>query len=296
MHGITHSSDIPFERDDARRLLPVMVACLVGFATLLICISVSLNHRAAQQSRDAFGVLQIEVPFQREDAPQKLAAIEARLKATQGVQEVRSLPPSEMNALLKPWLGASLPLESLELPTIIDAKTSVVDGKSAVNIATLTTQLQKLVPGTKIEARGPWLKQLAQAGQTLQLLLYGIAALLISCIVVMVLLVARTSLKLHFKTVGLLHMFGATDEYILKQFQWNNALLTARGAVVGAVGAGALYLLLSLLASGWDNPLIPAIHWQWGHMLVLLVMPLFTALVALVATRMTVHQMLRQMH
>jgi cell division transport system permease protein len=109
-------------------------------------------------------------------------------------------------------------------------------------------------------------------------------------------LVARVSLKLHFKTVNILHMFGATDDYILRQFQWQGGWLIGRGALFGSLGAGSLLLLLQSITGRMQSPVVPEIGITTAHVLLLFFLPIFMALVAVVATRLSVQSMLQRMH
>jgi cell division protein FtsX len=290
------SSDIPFARDDAHRFLPAMVACLVGFAALLLAVAMCLTNALTAQSRDVIGVLQVEVPRARADDKIAMDAIAAALKATPGVEEVVVLGPAQMEDLLKPWLGADFTLGDLPVPIILDVKTAVKDQATAVNLPTLRTVLSKIDPGIRVEDRGPWVAHMAKAATLLQALVLFVAILLIACVVGMIILVAKTNLKLHFKTVSLLHMFGATDEYILRQFQWNSAWLAARGALAGVAFAALVFGTAALLSMRWHSPVLPEISVGFAHVVVFVLLPVFTGLIALVATRLTVQSMLQHMH
>ena len=286
------TSDIPFARDDAHRLLPAMIACLVGFAALLLATALSLNHALDSQAQHVAGVMQVEVPS---GAP--LGTVEkvaAQLRKTAGVENVDIMSRSEMESLLKPWLGSDFSLNSLPLPTLLQVKTST--NANAVNIPSLRKTLATIGDGIEIADRSPWASQLSSALNLLQALVVLVAGLLLVCVVGMVVLVARTNLKLHFKTVGLLHMFGATDSYILRQFQWNSAWLAARGAGAGVAFAVAIFLTAAILSARLQSPVIPVVHFTLLHGLEFLLLPLFTAFVALAATRVTVKSMLRHMH
>jgi cell division protein FtsX len=112
----------------------------------------------------------------------------------------------------------------------------------------------------------------------------------------MIMLVARTNLRLHFKTVSLLHMFGATDDYILRQFQWNNAWLGGARGVRWCVCGGHGVAVAVILSVRWESPVIPEISVSALHGLLFILLPIFTAAIALVATRHTVRTMLENMH
>lgn len=288
------TSDIPFARDDAQRLLPAMIGCLVGFAALLLATAISLSHTLDAQARDVAGVLQIEIPA---DVPQgTLEKVTAQLHATDGVEDIKILDRGEMETLLKPWLGSDFAVAGLPVPTLVEVKTATDSKGNAVNLAGMRKSLEAMNSGIHVVDRSPWVEQLSMALDVLQGLVLLVALLLLICVVGMVVLVARTNLKLHFKTVGLLHMFGATDEYILRQFQWNGAALAARGAGGGVLLAAMVFGGVVWLSMILHSPVIPQIHLSFGHVLAFIALPLFTAFVSLIATRLTVRSMLHHLH
>jgi cell division transport system permease protein len=290
------SSDIPFARDDAHRFLPWMIACLTGFAALLLAVSICLSHGLSERSHEVIGVLQVEVPRARATDAAYMQTVTTTLKQTAGVEGVTTIGQAQMEGLLKPWLGDDFSLADLPVPVIMDVKTAVKDNKTTVDLAALRSTLAKIDTNIHLEDRGPWVGHMVKAVSLLQGLVVTVALLLLLCILGMIILVARTNLRLHFKTVSLLHMFGATDDYILRQFQWNNAWLTARGALLGVVFAAGIFVAAVILSARWDSPVIPHIAISGMHVAMFLILPVFTALIALVATRFTVQSMLEHMH
>lgn len=287
------ASDIPFARDDAHRLLPAMVACLVGFAALLLALAVSLSDSVAMQARDVTGVLQVEIPADAIGDADKAAAL---VRKTPGVRAVTVLRQRDMESLLKPWLGDGFTLDELPVPTLLDVKTEVKDNRSVVDVKALQTSLRTIDRSITVQDRGPWAQQMTRATGLLKGLVLLVAFLLLACVTGMIVLVARTNLKLHFKAVSLLHMFGATDEYILRQFQWNNAALAGRGALVGSLFAGLVFTAWVVLSHRWESPVLPPVSFGLGHAVTFVVLPLATAAIAFAATRVTVQSMLRHMH
>lgn len=290
------AADIPFARDDANRLLPVMIACLIGFAALMLAVAMCLTHALSDQSRAVIGGIQVEVPRTKAADSAFLENVTKELKQISGIEEVTVITQPQMEKLLRPWMGDDFTLADLPVPVLLDVKTDVKEGKSAVDIKAVRAALSKLDNAIKVEDRGPWVGQMNRAMTLLQGLVLLVALLLILCVLGMIVLVARTNLRLHFKTVSLLHMFGATDEYILRQFQWNNAWLAARGALFGVVFAAVVFGAAVLLSLRWESPAVPQISITVAHILMFVLLPVFTALIALVATRLTVQSMLEHMH
>ena len=290
------ATDIPFARDDAHRLLPAMIACLVGFAALLLSVALCINHTLAHQSQDVIGTVQVEVPRARANDKTTIDNVMTILKQASGVEEATLLSNARMQELLKPWLGNDVALDELAVPVMIDVKTAVKNNATAVDLPALSAALAKIDKTIKIDDRGPWVAHVAQATNLLQALVVLIAILLITCVIGMIVLVAKTNLRLHFKTVSLLHMFGATDDYILRQFQWNSAWLAARGAAGGVLFALGLFLVVAIFSMRWHSPFVPEISISLAHGIMFVVLPIFTALIALAATRLTVQSMLEHMH
>ncbi len=290
------ASDIPFARDDAHRLLPAMIACLSGFAALLLLVAVSLSNALDVQSEQVIGTLQIELPRAKALDNAFMEQVQATVKRAEGVESVTVIGQQQMEILLKPWLGDDFALSDLPLPAMLDVRTQVESGRTRVDVEALQAALSKFDRAIRVEARGPWMSHLASAMTLLQGVVVLVALLLLICVTGMVVLVARTNLRLHFKAVSLLHMFGATDEYILRQFQWNNAWLAGRGAAMGVALAGAMFLITVLLSVRMESPVVPQLELSLLHWVTLLLLPPVTALVAMAATRLTVRAMLEHMH
>lgn len=289
------ATDIPFARDDAHRLLPVMIACLMAFAALLLSVALSINATLDTQSQNAIGALQVEIPKNRAD-DRTIAAVTAELKKTSGVKNVSVLSKDQMEALLAPWLGEKFALDDLPVPVILDVETQVNGNRTAVDTESLKRSLTRIDSGIRIEDRGPWVNHITKATTLLQALVIFIALLLLGCVIGMIVLVSKTNLRLHFKAVSLLHMFGATDEYILRQFQWNSAWLAGRGAAVGVLVAACVFLGGVILSMQWQSAVLPEIHFSLAHVVVFILLPVLTAMIALVATRLSVQSMLEHMH
>ena len=170
------NSDIPFTRDDAHRLLPWMIACLVGLTALLLMLAFSLSGKLEEQARDVFGTVQVELPSGTSAAMRE--RVIAALRATPGVVEVAWLTPAQMQALLRPWIGNELALDGLSLPVLIDVKTEVSGTRSVLDIPAARAALEKIIRPIRIEDRGPWLTHMAQAMHYVQALVLLLAAAL----------------------------------------------------------------------------------------------------------------------
>ncbi len=286
-------SDIPFARDDANRFLPAIIAVMVAITALLLAVGISFAGALSTQQRDVAGSIQIQITTTdaaRAETEKKMVAL---LRTTKGVKDMVVLSREDVARLLKPWLGDASALTGVSLPMLMDVK---IEPNTTFDAQALLAAMKARGIVGRVATPEGWVNNLANALGLAQATLVLLACCLIASLVGLAVLVARTSLRLHFKVVNLLHMFGATDEYILRQFQFHNGWLIGRGACIGAVSAAIVLLSVHIATVQMKNPVLPVIHFSLMHVVLFIALPLFIALVSLVATRFTVQSMLHRMH
>lgn len=293
VRSVTHSADIPFSRDDARNILPGMIACLIGFISLLLSFSISLSLKVSDASRAANASFQIEMPAAITKDKKQLATLTNIIKRHPAIESTQVIDHAKMQTLLQPWLGDNILLGTLQVPVLIDV---IINPELPFDKNALTTQLQEIDKRISIASKGPWQQDVANAAQTMHAFLLGLAVLLIGCVIAMVMLLAKTGLRLHFRTVSLLHLFGATDDYILRQFQHNSAWLVARGAIVGVCLSIIGFLVLIEALNGNSTTILPQLEIELSHVVLWILLPVFVAFMAMIATRFSVQRMLSTMH
>lgn len=286
-------TDIPFARDDAQRFLPAIVSAMVAITALLLATGISFSSALETQQRDVAGNVQVQISVPAKEREKATADATAIIKAAQGVDDVVVLKETQVADLLKPWLGDEV--AGVDLPVLIELKTRDVNGKP-FDTAALTKSLKEKIKHVRVETPRQWLEQLSRVLALAQAALLLLALALVASLVALAVLIARTALRLHFKTVNLLHLFGATDDYILRQFQFHTAWMVGRGAAIGSLLAAMLLLGAHGMTANMASPVLPEIAFGAGHVVLFILLPVFIALIAFIATRMTVQTMLQRMH
>lgn len=269
--------------------MPVMVACLMAFVCLLLSFSISLSVQVGDAASSNDASVQIEVPIRTASDSSTMKRIVTALKEHPSVTHVSVIDHEAMRSLLKPWLGSDIMLGALDIPVLIDVTTRT-------NTDAVLSELQAISADISVRSKSPWQRDIAHASRLIHLCLLGFSVMLIACLMGMVMLLSRTGLKLHFKTVSLLHLFGATDDYILRQFQRNIMAMVARGAALGAVLAAVTFWLIQQGLQVTQSPLIPSLAVMPAHWMLWLLMPLFVSALAVLTSRFTVQHMLTTMH
>ena len=296
---IRRQTDIPFEQDPAGRLLPWIVAIMIYLSGVAIAGAIALNGAVSTWSSGPSGTLTIQIPagsaFPK--AQQHADAVLALLRQTPGVGQARRLPRAEVLRLVRPWLGDEGKSDDadtggLPLPILIDVRAAA---GADIDSAALAARVAKAAPGAVTESHARWAGQLIGLARSIWLVALIVVALIGLATVITVVFATRTGLRIHRRVIGLLHLIGAHDRYIARQFERQALWLSLQGAVVGiALAVGTVFGVAHLAGEAELQPANPAIFTlaQWA---IFACVPLVAALVALLTARITVLRTLRRM-
>lgn len=209
-------------------------------------------------------------------------ALVAAIAKVPGVTRAREADRAELAVLLKPWLGDAGLDPDLPMPVLID-----VTGAHDVTAA-VTAAARAVAPQVRVDSSARWLSPVRGLLGTLFWVAIGLVLVIAAATAGVALLVARAGLDTHRDTIDVLHMLGSTDLQVARLLQRRIARDTLLGGVIGTLAALALVALfqtkLALLGSEvLGGATLAAIDWT-----LLLLLPIGFALLATVATRLTV--------
>jgi cell division transport system permease protein len=177
-----------------------------------------------------------------------VARATAILVAADGVRDVRVYTKAESEALLAPWLGQGLDFAELPAPRMIVVK---LDEGRRADLEALRRALAESVPSAALDDHRLWVERLAQmAGAAV-----AVGALVFVLIVVAagltVAFATRAAMVGNREIIEVLHLVGAADRYIARQFQRRFLALGLRGGLLGGGCAMAFFLVSGYLANQW---------------------------------------------
>ncbi|WP_196778378.1 cell division protein FtsX [Thalassorhabdomicrobium marinisediminis] len=261
------------------------MAFLAVFAMALSLATGRLADRWAAELAQT-STLRISAPQGQLDA-QTEAALRV-LQTTPGVAEARALSADEQRALLAPWFGPDLPIESLPVPQLIE----IIEDADGYDPAGLRARLQAEVPGAVLDDHTRWREPLIEAAGRLRLLGLVSMGLIAVATAAMITLAANAALAANAQVIRVMRLVGAKDIYIARAFVRRFTLRALIGAALGTL-AGTLAVMLlprTDAAGGFLTGLgFQGLHWLWP-----LVIPILAALVAFVATRQAALKTLRE--
>ncbi len=283
-------ADVPLAKDASERFLPWLVAFMVYFAALALVSGTALHKLVERWDSGLSGQLTVEVPPPGPEASQadQLARIQtlvAQLNGTTGITSAAQLAPSEIAGLLEPWLGSAALGGDLPLPALIAV---TMDETAPPDLDALAAQLDRTMPGTLLDDHQRWLGKLLDLVRSVQVIAAAVVLLVVVCAALTIVFVTRTGLSVHRQAIELLHVMGAHDVYIARQFQRHALKLGLRGGVIGLALAMATILPLGQLLARTDSLLLNGLTLtpvEWG---LLVLLPCLTALVAMITARFTV--------
>lgn len=289
-------TDLPLARDTSTRLLPWLIGVMVFLATVTSAGAMLLGAVALGWDAGLSNALTVQVP-PLDDEPE--AELEARVAAavdvmrhTPGVAEVTVVPLPRLAQMLEPWLGGGVSAIDLPLPRLIDVR---LEPDRSPDLAEARARLAKVVPEAELDSHELWRAQMLHLVQSLEMLALGAVALIGLAMMMVVVFAVRSGLAVHREVIEVLHLMGAQDSYIARQFQRHALAMALRGSLGGALLAAAVLAGLSHVAADVDAALLADAHvpaWQWA---LLLLVPLLASLIAMATTRHTVLRALRRL-
>jgi len=290
-------SDLPLKGDAASRFLPWLVALMVFLISVAVAAALVLDQVAGSWDHDVAGTVTVQVaPIGGDDGE---TLTEARMKAAAtaiareyGVKAVRPLDKKQTLALLEPWLGSSDVIKDLPLPRLIDV---TIDSDLSLDLSAMNERIAGQVPGASLDDHRVWLSRLIKLSRTVEGLAIFTVAMIGFVTSATIVYATRTSMAVHKETIEVLHLIGAHDDYIARQFADRAFGLGLLGGLIGMA-----LTVPTLSAIGWaaqrlEGGFLPHIGLNIFGFVILAILPGAAAVLVMMTARFTVHRTLARM-
>ena len=268
--------------------LTLLTAAIMAFlAVFAMALSLASGRLAARWGDELArsATLRISAPADQM-AAQTDAALRL-LRTTAGVASARALSDEEQRALLEPWFGPDVPVDTLPIPQLIE----IIEDDRGYDPAGLRNRLAAEVPGAVLDDHTRWRKPLVSAASRLKALGWLSILLIFAAMAAMITLAANAALAANAQVIAVLRLVGARDSYIAQAFVRRFTLRALTGAAIGLV-AGLIAILLLPAAQDEGGFLtglgFAGFGWLWPF-----VIPPLAAAVAFAATRTAARNVLK---
>ncbi|MCB1650828.1 MAG: FtsX-like permease family protein [Alphaproteobacteria bacterium] len=293
--------DLPLHTGASTNFMLLLIALMSFLATLALAGNMAIGNIAQRWTSGLENQITIEIPAT--DAKNKIRSAETisalrekaikALKDNPNVKTIDAMTKEQVEELISPWLGKTQgSLGDLPLPALISAKLSI---NTPEQIEKLNNDLHGISENINLDTHESWLDDILKLAGALKL-----SALLILLIIALTTATAIAAAILsrmaeHREDIELLHLMGASNTYIARQFQRHALTITIKGSLLGLIAGIITLLILGLLSGQNDQALMPHTNFSIAQLITFLILPALTGLIAFFTTRTTVLRTLAQM-
>jgi cell division transport system permease protein len=292
--------DLPLNRSAGTGFLILLIGLMTFLAVMALATSFALSAMTARWSSGLEDKVTVEIPaadekgqaFKPEDIKAEARRIAELLQQHPAVKDVHILSDQEISDLVRPWLGDNLKLTNIPVPGLIALRMKNAD-KDTYTV--LAGRIAAIDSRARLDTHEEWLKDVLRFTGALQ---FAAALLTLVIGVTAVAAVAggvRARLAVNRDEVEILHLMGAADSYISRQFQRHSMALALRGSVAGMVVGLAALLAIGWMSGRMEVNLIPGFTLQGWQIGALIMLPLTMGALAAVTARFTVNRALTKL-
>lgn len=267
--------------------LTAVIAVIAALAALALAAFVLIAGAAADWTDELASSFTVQVKgVDAAEIESRTAIARAVLEATPGIQGFDVTPSAEAARLLEPWIGRGN-TDGLNVPALIAIE---ADPNVRENINTLRDRLEAASPGLILDDHGDWNRRLTAAARSGQALAFGIFALIMGAAGAISIFAARAGLAANADIVSLLHLVGATDDFIAREVQRRFLIIGLRGSFAGLFLAFIAIGLVAIAAQAGGPAafFLPSIDLGLDLMIPMLAVPLAICLATAITARLTV--------
>lgn len=288
-------TDLPLDRDAHARFLPWLIAFMVYLAILALAGVLVVNRAVERWDSGISGTLTVQImPDARgvNTVKQALNDVMEVLDSTPGVINSVAMTEDRILELLQPWLGDLAQDADLPIPQLIDV---TIDPDSGVDVTALGRRLAIAAPGATVDDHRVWLDRLVRLLRTIEMVAMSIVGVIGMVTIGTVVFTTRTGLAIHSEAIQVLHLIGAHDAYVARQFAGRALLLGLKGGLIGLCFAAPTLMAIGYFGERMQFEALPVNGLGLPQVVVLVMMPLIVALIAMLTARVTVLRTLARM-
>lgn len=253
--------DIALDEGVGGHLVTWVTGLMVFFVTLALAVNFALTSVTQDWMSGLSGSLTVEIrPPLAAGKPttEQMTTFEKNVEkilwlARQhpAVADARALTEKEIRALIEPWLGEKM-AGDMVLPSVIDLKLA----KDADTLK-LQSDILALVPEATVDSHADTLDDVKTLVNTARLFVLLLTGVITALAAVTVAGIVRSKFSIHRPEVETLHLIGASDEYIARQFRHHTLKGTLKGSLIGLACMVVTVFAIGLVTDTVDTALFP---------------------------------------
>lgn len=295
----TNKDVISLKGDSSGLFLEIMISIAVFLFAITLAGVLAINSMLSNWSESILGALTVQImpvndideaKAQKETLAQQNKTIEF-LKTVEGVEDVKPLEEKQLQKLLQPWLGDSVNMKSLPIPRLIDVR---LKKGANINFIDLSEKISEISSLASLDSHKLWLSKLIGFADGLRNLALISLALVFTITSGAIIYATQTSLGLHRYVINILHIMGAKDTYIAKQFARRTGYLALIGGIFGITFAVPTILMIAKLSEKIEGGIISEASLSPLSWCTIASLPIFSTVIAMMTAYYTVKKTLER--
>ncbi|WP_051881646.1 cell division protein FtsX [Parvularcula oceani] len=271
--------------------LMIVIAILAFMAGIALIANFVVSRAVAEWTGDLTGTVTIQVKGANPaDIAQQAAAVEELLRDRAGVNRIARLSRAETERLLEPWLGRDNLTEDIPVPALLTAD---VTPQLRRDLGALRSAVAEVAPDASLDDHGAFNDRLVAAADRMEALAFLVFAMVMTAAAAVIIFATRAGLAANSRIVEVLHLVGATDDFVAGQVQRRYFSLALRGGAAGAAAAAFILFAAASFGGEGDGFFLPSIGADPAMLAWLAIVPLLLCVVATLTARVTVMRTLR---
>lgn len=292
-----HHSELPLKEDRANLFLEISTAISVFLFSIALAAYFMISAVIKTWNSNIIDGLTVQImpseqAISADEQTLRIGKVIHFFEGLDGVKKVVPVNEEKIKRLIAPWLGANADIDALPLAKLIDVR--LYDGKN-FDFEKAADNLREIAPYASIDNHGIWLKQLVKSATSLKTLSIFVLTMVLVASVFSIMYAVSTSLKVHQNIIEILHIMGATDAYIAKQYAKRGFVVGLTASLIGMFFSMLCLRVISHLSSGLETGLIGSAKLDGLHWFLLLCLPLGVAVLSMLTSYLSVKHTLKEM-
>lgn len=271
--------------------MPWIIAIMMFLTILAAAAGLALGHGLTRMRGELANGYTVQIVEANAAARAgQVRRVAQMLRGETSVRAVAVVPEDKLRAQLEPWIGTDTPPDELPIPALIDLEAAPDTGPAQIDA--FTRKITAIAPSARLDAHERYLGPVERLMRSLMWLAGGLVVLMILVTGAVVMLAARSAHATHRGTIDVMHRLGATDIQIARLFQRRMALDAIFGGALGLIAATAMLWAIGSRVLATDSELAGMMTLPLPLALLLVLIPLFGVLLAMLTARITVRRTL----
>ncbi|MBQ8481322.1 MAG: FtsX-like permease family protein [Alphaproteobacteria bacterium] len=297
---LMRKNEIPIDDEETSVFMYVLSSIYMYLFIIVLAIVMAINTMVESWEKDILGSVTIQVSPIEDDnkkidtdkTQEQLNKVLQFMENADGVKSVNIIDEKTIERLMTPWLGNKVDINSLPIPQLLDVQ---LKDNAEINYDEMTRGLHKVTPNASIDNHRLWLNRLLKFAGSLKTLALSVLCMVIGICAFSIYYSTRTSLGINLNSIEILHIIGAQDKYIAKQYAKSYAKIGFFSGVIGLIFAIPSIILVSKYGISTGSGLLNSAGLSTFHWLFMMITPLFSLFYAMGTAYYTVRRSLEKM-